>query len=673
MTRIGSSLSAALSALFLFVSQVIAQPVVSPPPVPPAVAAHSLRAVRAPFPITVDGILSDAEWNSAAVATDFTQSYPNIGAPPTDRTEVRVLYDDRAIYVAVRMFDSEPSRIAAQLARRDATNIYSDWVHVMIGTYFDHRTAYRFSVNPLGVKKDVLEYNDTNEDLNWDAVWDVATRVDSLGWTAEYRIPFSQLRFSSDEDASGRVWDFQVMRDVARRNERDSWSPWTQQSPGFVSSFGRITGITGVKPPDRLEIVPYTSASVTRAPGEAANPFHRANDTKLKAGGDVKYGLPAGLTLTATINPDFGQVEVDPAVVNLSAFETFFPEKRPFFLEGSDIFAFGNVTRQNDYNSQQYFYSRRIGRSPQGNVSGSDVAFVDAPSQSTILGAAKITGKTAGWTIGFLDALTNEEFANVATTAGIQRTQPVEPRTNYLVARTRRDFRGGNTVVGAMLSSVDRALGDNTLASNLRGRALAGGVDFENAWANRAWIVSGFVSGSRVSGSANSIALTQRSSARYYQQPDASYLHYDSTRTSLAGHMEEVAIARRGNWYGSLALKDVSPGFEINDIGYQSRVDYRSASTAYGYRTSDAGKLFRSFNLGGGSTSAWTYDGTSIFQSPYILGNATLQNLWGINMFFQDNPSYYDNRRTRGGPLTLSPRSWALSAGVTSDSRRLVR
>ena len=223
-----------------------------------------------------------------------------------------------------------------------------------------------------------------------------------------------------------------------------------------------------------------------------------------------------------------------------------------------------------------------------------------------------------------------------------------------------------------MLSSVDRALGDSTLAANLRGRATLGGVDFEHAWANRMWIVSGFASGSQVSGTANAIAITQRSSARYYQQPDASYLHYDSTRTSLTGHMEELAIAKRGNWYGSLAFKDVSPGFEINDIGYQSRVDYRSASSAYGYRTSDAGKVLRSFNLGGGSTSAWSYDGTSLFQSPYVLGNATLQNLWGVNFFVDDNPSSFDNRLTRGGPLTVTPRNWYASIGANSDPRRLV-
>jgi hypothetical protein len=631
-----------------------------------------MKAERATGVIRIDGFLNEPDWSHALVSSNFMESYPNTSEKPPDATEIRIVYDDNALYVGIRMFDSQPKLIAAQLARRDATGIYSDWIHLMVGSYFDHRTAYRFSVNPLGVKKDVLEYNDNNEDTNWDAVWDVATRIDSLGWVVEYRIPFSQLRFSTSEPAGGRVWDLQIMRDIARRNERDSWAPWTQQTPGFVSTFGELTNVTGIPSPQRLELLPYVSAGLTRAPGDNANPFYKSNDTKLSAGADVKYGLPQGLTLTATVNPDFGQVEVDPAVVNLTAFETFFPEKRPFFLEGSDIFAFGTVNTNNDYNSQQYFYSRRIGRAPQGSAYGPNTAYVDAPQQSTIYGAAKVTGKAAGWTVGVLDALTSQEDADVISTAGVRGTRPVEPRTNYLVGRVRRDFRAGNTVVGAMLTSVDRALGDSSLAAILRGRATVGGLDFEHAWAQRAWMVSGYVSASQITGTPAAIAASQRSSARYYQQPDADYLRYDSTRTSLTGHMSELALAKRGVWNGSIAIKDVSPGFEVNDVGFQSRVDYRSLATSFGYQSSEAGKHFRSDYLSVGTTSAWSYGGTSIFQSPYLSTGATFSNLWSINAFATDNPSYYDNRLTRGGPLTSVPRSWSLDVGGTTDPRRLI-
>ena len=337
-----------------------------------------MHAARATGSIKLDGVLDEAAWETAPVVSDFMQSYPNAGARPTDSTQVGVLYDNDAMYVGVRMYDSNPKLIAAQLARRDATGIYSDWLHVMVGTYHDHRTAFRFSVNPLGVKKDVLEYNDTNEDTNWDAVWDVATKIDALGWTAEYRIPFSQLRFPAGEPAGGRVWDIQIMRDIARRNERDSWAPWTQQTPGFVNAFGEIDHLDGIPAPNRLEILPYVSLRDTRAPGSSSDPYYRTNDSKIAVGGDVRYGLKNGLTLTATVNPDFGQVEVDPAVVNLSAFETFFPEKRPFFLEGSDIFNFGSIRTHNDYGSQYYFYSRRVGRQPQRSLGAT---YVDAPDR----------------------------------------------------------------------------------------------------------------------------------------------------------------------------------------------------------------------------------------------------------------------------------------------------
>src|SRR3954469_10900933 len=346
-------------------------------------ASRSMRAARATAGITIDGKLNEAAWAAAPVSSDFTQSYPKVGAKPTDPTEVRVLYDDDALYVGVRMFDSHPDSIAAQLARRDASGIYSDWLHVMVDSYRDRRTSFRFSVNPRGVQKDVLEFDDRNgEDVNWDAVWQVATSIDSAGWTAEYRIPFSQLRFGGAQNGAERVWGFQIMRDIARRNERDSWSPWKTTDPGFVSFEGDLAGILDVPTPQRLEVLPYVSTKLTRAPGNSANPFYKANDASPSAGADLKYGLPGGLTLTATVNPDFGQVEVDPAVVNLSAYETFFPEKRPFFVEGSDVFSFGQVRRNNDYGSQTFFYTRRVGRQPSRFPSGPGVAFADVPDQT---------------------------------------------------------------------------------------------------------------------------------------------------------------------------------------------------------------------------------------------------------------------------------------------------
>ncbi|MEO8910234.1 MAG: DUF5916 domain-containing protein, partial [Gemmatimonadaceae bacterium] len=626
-----------------------------------------VHATRLTGSIRIDGVLDEPAWQSAPATSDFMQSYPQSGGKPTDSTEFRVLYDNEALYVSVRMYDSNPKQIAAQLARRDASTIYSDWVHVVVGTYHDHRTAFRFSVNPVGVKRDVLEYNDNNEDINWDAVWEVATKIDSLGWTAEYRIPFSQLRFAAKEPPDGRVWDFQIMRDNARRQERDSWSPWTQQSPGFVSSFGEIDQLRGISPPRRLEILPYVSVRDSRAPGSSMNPYYRLNDSKLAVGGDVRYGLPSGLALTATVNPDFGQVEVDPAVVNLSAFETFFPEKRPFFLEGADIFNFGAIRGYDGYGTtQHYFYSRRIGRQPQRLLGAT---YVDEPDRTKILGAAKLTGKVGQWVIGGLDAVTSAETARFFNSPTDRGTATIEPRSNYFVGRLRHDLNNGNSYIGGLVMATNRALADTSLALQLRGASYLGGLDFEHSWASRSWIMTGFTAASRVEGTPEAVALTQRASSRYYQRPDASYLRYDSIRTSLEGYETEIALQRNGSVFGSIAVKQASPGFEINDLGFQPIVDYRAVSTELGYQNQTPGKHLRFYTFYGLTDNAVNFGNTPVYNDFLVGGHVQFNNLWSMDGNLRVNPPSYDERLTRGGPLARIPLSWEPNLFISTDTR----
>jgi hypothetical protein len=626
------------------------------------------HAVRLGGEILLDGRLDESAWQNAPAITSFTQSYPTPGAKPTDPTEVRVLYDEAALYVGVRMFDAHPDSIAAQLARRDASGIYSDWIHVIVDSYHDRRTAFRFTVNPKGVKKDVYTSNDGDEDANWDAIWDVATRVDSLGWVAEFRIPLSQLRFGSVA-GQDRAWGFQVMRDVARSNERDSWSPWTPQSPGFVSRFGDLDGLIDIPSPRRLEIVPYVSTKLTRAPGDAANPFFRSTDTKPSAGADVKYGLPSGLTLTTTVNPDFGQVEVDPSIINLSAFETSFPEKRPFFLEGSDALSFGGVVLYNDYGSQRFFYSRRIGREPQRSVSGK---FVDRPDATTIAGAAKITGKVGPWSVGFLDAVTPEERARVVTSSDIRTATPVEPLTNYLASRIKLNFRGGATVVGTMLTSTLRNLHDRVFKDVLRSSATLAGADFEHDMENRKYILSGFLAGSSVIGSQTAIAATQLNSTHYYQRPDAPYLHFDPTRTRLTGHVGELAFARSGAVYGSIGYKEMSPGLELNDVGLVGAADFRAFVTDLGFQNFTAGKRFRSFGGNASSEHAWNFGGNSIRQAVSASVSGVFNNLSSAGFGGGYSWPYFVDHFTRGGPLALQPSRWSVSANAGSDTRKVI-
>jgi hypothetical protein len=635
-------------------------------------ARRVVQAVRRNGAITIDGKLDEGAWAAAAPSSSFTQSYPTPGAAPVDPTEIRVLYDDQALYVGVRMRDSHPDSIAAQLARRDASGIYSDWVHLIIDSYRDRRTAFRFSVNPKGVKKDVYTSNDGNEDANWDAVWDVGTEVDSGGWSAEYRIPFSQLRFGGADKGVERVWGFQVMRDIARRQGRDSWSPWTRRDAGFVSRFGDLRGIVDIPTPTRLEVLPYVSAKTTRAPGDDADPFYKSTDFKPSVGGDLRYGLPGGLTLSATVNPDFGQVEVDPSVVNLSAFETFFPEKRPFFLEGADLFNFGQVSRFNDFGSQNFFYSRRIGRAPQLFPSIPNVAFADVPNETTIATAAKITGKVGPWSVGVIDGLTPEEKAKIQLAGGTRTSTPVEPFTNYFAGRTSRDFRSGESVAGGMVTSVVRNVDDDVFNGVLRRNATFGGVDFTHRFADGGWVTSGFLSASHVAGSKSAIASTQRNSTHYYQRPDADYIDFDADRTSLDGHMGEIAIQKNGGLHGSLAYKQVSPGFEINDMGFQGRADYRALSFLQGFQQDKAGKNFRDYFLYWYANQTWNFGGTTIYRSVNAQAQGTLKNFWYVDAFAGYSPHYYSDRFTRGGPESMVPSSANVGFDVTSDSRRQV-
>jgi hypothetical protein len=636
-----------------------------------ASAVSTLSAARLEGAIVLDGKLDDIAWQRAAVARDqFTQSWPSPGQPGTEATEVRVVFDNDAIYVAVKARDSEPGKIAAPLARRDIQGITSDWIHVVIDSYWDKRTAFRFTVNPRGVQKDVYHSNDNSEDANWDAVWDVATRIDSEGWVAEYRIPLSQLRFGDAPAGTERTWGFQVQRDIARKNERVSFHPWTPDGTGFVSRFGTLTGIRDLKQPQRLEVLPYVSTKLTRAPGDAANPFFKQSDAEPNAGADIRYGLPKGLTLTATINPDFGQVELDPQSVNLSAFETFFPEKRPFFLEGSDVFAFGRLRNHNDYGGQTFFYTRRIGRQPSRFPSGGTIAYVDQPAQTRIAGAAKVSGRVGPWTVGVLNALTAEEDARVASASGaIDSSTVVEPMSNFFAGRLRRDFRRGQSAVGGMVTAMHRQQSD-LFRNSLSSRAGFGGVDFDHRWQRSKYALTGFALGSRVDGTPTVISNIQRSAQHYYQRPDSRNLDVDPTATSLTGHYVEAALSKSGKSFGSIAVKDVSPGFEINDVGFHGRVDYRAVSPFWGIQSNEKRKYTQNYFLGGWSNYAWNHDGDMIYHGYGGNFNATFLNNWGWDVGGNFNPSYADDRLLRGGPLAKRPSSYSARTSVWSDSRK---
>ncbi|HLB35340.1 MAG TPA: DUF5916 domain-containing protein [Gemmatimonadales bacterium] len=633
-------------------------------PVPVAVAARAGRGGPA-----VDGRLDDPVWQAATPITDFTQRDPHEGQPGTERTEARIAYTDDALYVAIRAYDSHPEAIVAQLTRRDEESP-SDWLAIGIDSYRDRRTAFAFFVNPAGVKRDSYLFDDSNEDYSWDAVWEVATSRDAEGWTAEFRIPFSQLRFPKRDE---HQFGFNVYRVIARLNEEQYWRLPPKNQSGMVSRFGDLIGIEGINPPRRVEVMPYAAASGTFDPAEAGNPFQTGRDGRGRTGADMLVGLTSNLTLSATINPDFGQVEADPAVVNLTAFESFFPEKRPFFNEGLDVFRFPIALGDGDGANEQLFYTRRIGRAPQGEADDRG-GYAQEVTETTILGAAKLTGKTpSGWTVGLLSALTAEERADVVDAAGTRFSDPVEPRSLYSVGRLARDFRNGLTQIGVFATAMDRSLPRGL--DDLRRSAYAGGLKWSHRFRHDTYSVNGWLVGTRVLGSPEAIDETQRSSARYFQRPDLDYVTYDPARTSLSGFAGQFIFNKHagGNWRFGVGVDTRSPGFEVNDIGYQRDADRSIQFTWINRRWLQPGKVFRRLNINFNQWYGWTYGWDRLALGGNVNLNYTLLNYWGGYLGLNREWDGIATGALRGGPAFIRPGGTNGWGGFYSDDRKAFR
>ncbi len=627
----------------------------------------SSRAARATGTIRLDGKLDEPAWAAAPVTDAFTQIDPEEGRPGSQRTEVRVLFDDDALYVGVRLHDNGP--ITARLGRRDMNLVDSDWFGVMIDSYHDHRTAFGFDVNPAGVRRDEVKTIDM-DDNSWDPVWDVATSSDSEGWTAEYRIPFSQLRFSGD---SSQTWGVQFERIIGRRREYSVSTFIPKSERGGVPRYGHLEGVQNVRTGKRLELLPYV---VQRAeyvdPGP--NPFRTDKEFYTAGGLDLLFRASSNLTLNATFNPDFGQVEVDPAIVNLGVYETFFEEKRPFFVEGSEIFSFG----ANGTSGGQLFYSRRIGRNPTLAGPGSAV---DVPTNTTILGAGKLSGKVSGWSLGVLAALTaREESRQMINEPGLPG-QPgrtivdkatAEPLANYAVARARRELRNGQSFIGGVITSVQRDLDSDFARNVMHKSAIAGGFDFSHEWANRTWSLSGDIEGSRVAGSTAAIARTQRQSNHYFQRPDADHLDFDSTRTALGGYSMNMTLSKQGgeHWRGDVGAAMTSGGYETNDIGFSYRTDRRDVQANLTYVQNRPGKHIRNWSVSGYSRAEHNFDWERILSYAGAGFNVRTLGYWTFHGYLQTFLPAFDDRLTRGGPIAKRPASTSVGLFVASDGRK---
>jgi hypothetical protein len=638
-------------------------------------SARQLHAARLEGTIMIDGHLDESAWAAAEPATGLTQTDPAEGQPATETSEVRVLIGADALYIGARLHDREPRSIKAALARRD-DDVEADEFDVYLDTFHDHLSGVRFRVTPGGATLDGIlgsSAQGSDEDDSWDPVWESATQVDSLGWVAEIRIPLSQLRYNS---TSNGTWGIQLYRKILRKGEEDWFAFVPKSDVGGVSRYAHLVGLGPLQAQRRLELAPYLLAQASYEPAVSGDPFRSGHDYHGSAGLDLKYGLTSDLTLNATVNPDFGQVEVDPAVVNLSVFETFFPEKRPFFVEGADVFRFGGIRASNSFGFPQFFFSRRIGREPQRNLGGDGVSFLDTPTETSIRTAAKLSGRTrAGWSIGVLDAVTAGEDARYVDGLGAKVSAPVEPLTNYFVGRLRKDLREGNSTVGVIATGVNRDEGNPELMSLLRGKAYLVGADFTNSWGNRAWSLDGSVGISTVQGSPEAIARTQRSSARYFQRPDATSFEYDPARTSLTGYSYQLALGKNSgrHWMGGLVYQEVSPAFEANDLGFQSDASQRGISTTLKYHERQPGRVFRNYGIFPFTNHQWNFDGDLVYGSYGLILSAQLRNFWDFELRGDYTPPVFDDRLTRGGPLAQNPRFTDVRLTINSDSRRTTR
>jgi hypothetical protein len=611
----------------------------------PRTAADAGTAVRAARPPVIDGRSDDDVWTLAPPMTRFRQFQPGEDLDPTFATEVRAAYDDHYLYVIVRAFDPHPDSIQKLLSRRDVKTA-SDQLKIVIDAYHDRRSGVELMVNPAGVKRDGSIYSDVTEDMSWDGVWDAGVTVDALGWIAEFRVPFSQLRFNPKET---HEFGFGVWRDIARLNERDAWPVYRTSINALASQLGTLGGITGIGPPRRLELLPY--AVVKNVTEPTATAFRGVNRATL--GLDVKAGLTSNLTLDATVNPDFGQVEADPAVLNLSAFEIRFEERRPFFQEGAGLYRCAGPC-------EGIFYTRRIGRSPQLRASANDPAFTN------ITGAAKLTGRFGnGVAIGVIDAVTERVTGGAATT--------IEPRTNYLIFRALRELNGGRAQFGTEVTDVRRQLDAATEPYLRRAATAAIFQGYANLW-NDEWRAMAYLGLSRVEGSRSAIAYTQQNSVHYFQRPDHE-ARYDSTRTSLGGEAVGAALTKlKGSLRYELRLRAASAGIELNDLGFVSLVNDIQVRHEFQLFQLVPSRLFRqAFSLIS-AEQHWTTGGLPAAQLVSLHTSASFNNNWGgaITGSLSDLGGANCVSCARGGPALRQSPKQGIRFDLVGDPRPLV-
>lgn len=612
---------------------------------------------------TMDGLITEKCWDIVPWASDFIEREPDENTPPTEQTKFKIIYDKNFLYFAFRCYDSNPQKIVKRMSRRDGFE--GDWIEVNISSYNDKRTGFSFTSSVSGVKGDeFISENGNNWDGSWNPIWYLKTNIDAEGWTAEAKIPLSQLKFGNLKE---QIWGLQVQRRFFRLEERSAWQRIPLDAPGWVSEFGELRGLVDLVPQKQLEIQPFAVAKTESYPKEEGNPFRDGSDSSLNGGVDAKIGVTNDLNLDLTINPDFGQVEADPAAIALDGFQIFFEERRPFFVENKNIFNFRFAD-----GSDNLFYSRRIGRSPQGYPDVSN-ASVKVPENTTILGAAKFSGKTkSGWSIGLLESLTDREYAKIDQ-AGVRSRVLVEPMTNYMVGRVQKDFNNRNSYIGGIFTATNRNLKGDEL-NFLRKSAYTGGFDFKHNWKNRKYYFTGNFVASHVQGSKEAITQTQTSLTHLFQRAGAGHVSVDENRTSLTGTggRFEIGKSSEGHWRYNGLLMWRSPELELNDVGFLRQADEIRQFGILTHQTLKPFGEFRKIFTRFEQFSSYDFDGNYNRMQYTLSTNLNLKSNWNINAQVVYKPRIYTNTVLQGGPRFRYSAENFQSINFNSDSRKKI-
>ena len=611
----------------------------------------------------IDGQLTDACWLDAAWTGGFVQFEPVPDAAPSQQTQYAIVYDDNNLYVAIKALDSEPGKIVRRISRRDAVD--GDWVSVAIDSYEDKMTSFEFTVSASGSKGDLLRSESGGEDETWDPIWEVKTSMQSDGWYAEIRIPYSQLRFGKK---SSYNWGLEVARKIYRYQELSFWQPVDKSSSQFVAHFGTLEGIQNISPKKEIEIVPFVLSQLTLSEKQAGNPFATGRNTKASVGVDGKVGLTNDLTLNFTINPDFGQVEADPSNVNLTNFETYFDEKRPFFVEGSNIYHYPFDITNNQRN--KIFYSRRLGREPQFSYNRQAGEYVRSPGRTNILGAVKISGKTRkGTSLGILNAVTQKMYSEIDRD-GSRSVYAVEPLSNYFTGRVEQDLDSGNLIVGGIVTAVNRKI-DEDQFNEISRSAYTGGVNITRYWLEKSYYVTARAFFSHHKGAPQAMTRLQRSSARYYQRPDADHLRLDSSRTTLSGLGGSIDGGKISGHFNFLVFSSwSSPGLEFNDIGFKSNADQIMNGVWAGYREWRPKGFVNEYEFNGSTYHISDFSGKSKGWGSESFAYIQFKNYYDMAGGLNINYNGTSTTLLRGGPSIRTPAVMKGWFSIESDSRK---